>query len=169
MQGVCFLAGKCCSAGWHRVLGRQWDRAGRAHLQHRAELRDLADADLQPPPPTPSGGREGEQKAVTMQGCPCCTQNMAEEGTIPCGWGVAPASFSPQQIPVPSLLNLCRTNPLQTADLSPSPQIKAFPCWIAPQLLLLLLLLPVSSVLAGPPSSRIIIPGCLAAAPWRSC
>lgn len=104
-----------------------------------------------------------------MQGCPRCTQNMAEVGTMPRGWGVAPASYFPQtnswSLPQP-------VQEKSPADLSPSPQIKAFPCWIAPWLLLLLLLLPlppVSSVLPGPPSSRIIIPGHLAAAPQCSC
>lgn len=36
---------------------------------------------------------------VAMQGCPCCTQNMAEVVTILCGWGVAPASYFPPTNP----------------------------------------------------------------------
>lgn len=119
------------------------------------------------------GGREGEQKAVAVQGCPCCTQNTAEEGTIPWqgGWGVAPASYFPPTNPWSLPQPVQDKSPADSRAVSGS-QIKAFPCWSAPQLLLLLLLLPlppVSSVLPGPPSSRIIIPGRLAAAPRRSC
>lgn len=121
-----------------------------------------------PPPPTPSGERKNRRL------CPLSDLPTAHKGTVGNGLNAIRVKYklplpltSLQQVPGPSL-SLRRKSPGKPVT---QPSDQAFSCQIAAPLLLLLLLLlpPDVSALPGLPSSGIIIPVHLVAAPQCCC
>lgn len=155
---------QCVFAGWEiaqMAQGGSWLGPGRQ--RDRAQLGDVAVADLQPPPAAPPGGRAESCDHAGMS--PLLTERGHNTGWEECsscpglspGKSLAPPSPCAGRIPSRAV---CQPSDQSRSLLDLSSVITALAAASAASCLV---------CSPRPPSSRIIIPGRLAAAPQRSC